>query len=84
LPHKRSPESRKKRALMRELRRHALLYSFRDAQRAESICLLSQRDLLSLASSSSSGSAVQLSDVPDVVRGEVLVDSRGQGSFQRA
>jgi hypothetical protein len=26
---------------------------------------------------------VQVSDVPDVVKGEVLVDSRGQGSFQR-
>jgi len=26
---------------------------------------------------------VQVSDVPDVVKGEVLVDGRGQGSFQR-
>jgi hypothetical protein len=27
--------------------------------------------------------AVQLSDVPDVEKDKVLVDSRGQGSFQR-
>jgi hypothetical protein len=27
--------------------------------------------------------AIQISDVPDVVKGEVLVDSRGQGSFQQ-
>jgi len=27
--------------------------------------------------------AIQISDVPDVEKGEVLVDSRGRGSFQR-
>jgi hypothetical protein len=29
------------------------------------------------------GEAAQLSLIPDIEKGEVLVDSRGQGSFQR-
>jgi hypothetical protein len=39
--------------------------------------LVSRADLLSIV-----GSGVRVSDVPDIVKGEVLVDSRGEGSFQ--
>jgi hypothetical protein len=35
-------------------------------------------DMLDIA-----GVDMRVSDVPDVVKGEVLVDSWGQGSFQR-
>jgi S-adenosylhomocysteine hydrolase len=67
--------------MRRKLRQYILSRSFRDLQKAESVCLLSRGDLVNLASSN--GSAVQVSDVPDVMRGEVLVDSRGEGSFQQ-
>jgi hypothetical protein len=52
--------------------------SFHDAGRCETVCLLSGVELLGLA-----GPVVQVCDVPDVEGGEVLVDSRRRGSFQR-
>ena len=55
-----------------------LASSFRDVRRCESVSLVSRVDILGIA-----GAEVQVSDVPDVEKGEVLVDSRGQGSFQR-
>jgi hypothetical protein len=39
---------------------------------------MSQADVLSLLKG-----PVQVSNVPDLEKGEVLVDSRGTGSFQR-
>jgi hypothetical protein len=76
--HKRSEKAVEKRLLRRQLRSIALSQGFHDCRRCETVSLVSRVDLLSLA-----GSGVQVSDVPDIVKGEVLVDSRGQGSFQR-
>jgi len=52
--------------------------SFHDLQRCETVCRVSRMDILSVLNG-----PVEVGDVPDVVKGEVLVDSRGQGSFQR-
>ena len=52
--------------------------SFHDPVRCETISRLSRVDLLGLVNGE-----VQLSQVPDVEKGEVLADSRGQDSFQR-
>jgi hypothetical protein len=83
--HKRSAEAvlrREARSMLKmRLRSLVLARSFRDRERSETVCLLSRVELLGLACSA--GSAVQVCDVPDVEHGEILVDSRGQGSFQR-
>jgi len=52
--------------------------SFHDSTRCETVSRLSRVDLLGLV-----GAPVQVSDIPDVEKGEVLTDSRGMGSFQR-
>ena len=86
LKHKRSPEAvvrriaraMEARQVKVRLRSLVLQRSFRDFERCESVCLLTRVDLLAVA-----GPEVQVCDVPDVERGEVLVDSRGEGSFQQ-
>jgi len=73
VPHKRSEEAMMKRHLRKVAKRLMLTLSFRDARLAETVNLVTRSDLLS-----------ELGQVPfDVVRGEVLVDSRGRGSFQK-
>lgn len=83
--HKRSAEAalrREAKSMLRmRLRSPVLARSFRDRERSETVCLISHVELLGLACSA--GTAVQVSDVPNVERGEVLVDSRGQGTFQQ-
>jgi hypothetical protein len=76
--HKRSEQAIEKRLLRRQLRNIGLSCGFHDVHRCETVSLVSRIDLLSLA-----GVGAQVSDVPDIVKGEVPVDSRGQGSFQR-
>ena len=78
--HKRSQEAVERRNVKRRLRSLILASSFRDVWRCESVSLVSRVDMLG---SGGTGVVVQVSDVPDVEKGEVLVDSRGQGSFQR-
>jgi hypothetical protein len=78
IKHKRSEQAVQKRLLRRQLRSIVLSGGFHDVRRCETVSLVSRLDLLSIA-----GPRVQVSDVLDVVKGEVLVDSRGQGSFQR-
>lgn len=51
--------------------------SHRDRERGENVCLVSQDELASLIRSYS-----DLSDLPMVEKGEILIDPRGQGSFQ--
>ena len=51
--------------------------SFHDLQRCETVCRTSRTEVLSLLKE-----PVEVGDVPDVAKGEVLVDGRGQGSFQ--
>ena len=72
--HKRS----KDKLLQRQIRRMIYLRSFTDRIVCETVSKVSRQDVLSFLSE-----PVCVSDVPDVVKGEVLVDSRGQGSFQR-
>ena len=78
IKHRRSEQAVQRRLLRRQLRSIALSGGFHDVRRCETVSLMSRVDLLGLA-----GAGVQVSDVPDIVKGEVLVDSRGQGSFQR-
>jgi hypothetical protein len=72
--HKRS----KDKLLQRQIRRTIYLRSFTDRLACETVSKVSREDVLSLLAQ-----PVCLSDVPDVEKGEVLVDSRGLGSFQR-
>jgi hypothetical protein len=76
--HRRAPEANEKRLARRILRSIVLERGFHDVERCETVCLLTCVELIGLA-----GPKVGVCDVPDVERGEVLVDSRGQGSFQR-
>ena len=76
--HKLTEEAIKKRLAKRILRSLALERGFHDVERCETVCLLSRMELIGLA-----GPIVQIGDVPNIERGEVLVDSRGEGSFQR-
>lgn len=75
--HKRSAES----ILKRQIRSLIFQHSFQDPRRAETVCKLSRDDILAELAGSV---PVEVCVVPDVMKGEVLVDSRGQGSFQRA
>ena len=61
-------------------RERALIFSntFVDTRRAETVCRLDRVDVLGMLND-----VVDVSPVPPIVKGEVLVDSRGQGSFQR-
>jgi hypothetical protein len=89
MPNKHSPLARQKRLA----RRIILDSAYYDRQNCESVSMLSRVNVLTLMAATveqSSGSAFILSDepiyvgsVPDVSRGEVLTDTRGQGSFQR-
>jgi len=58
----------------------ALIFSnaFVDTRRAETVCRLNRVDVLGMLNG-----VVDVGLVPPVVKGEVLVDSRGTGSFQR-
>jgi hypothetical protein len=62
-----------------ERRVRALIFSnaFVDTKKAETVCRVDRVDVLALLDG-----VVDVGLVPPVVRGEVLVDSRGRGSFQ--
>jgi hypothetical protein len=71
--HRRSREK----LLERHVRSLILASAFMDRMRAETVCRLDRVDVLALLDG-----PVDVGLVPPVVKGEVLVDSRGQGSFQ--
>ena len=73
LTHRRSPES----LLRRQVRGLIFRTSFQDKIRSETVCILSKTDILGQVAG-----PIQVCLVPDVEKGEVLIDSRGQGSFQ--
>ena len=52
--------------------------SYNDRLICETVSKTSMQDVLAFLTE-----AVQLSDIPDVEKGEVLVNARGTGSFQR-
>lgn len=63
----------------RLIRRLIFTNAFQDREIVETICRLSRLEVIALAPRDE----LLISLVPDVEKGEVLVDSRGQGSFQR-
>jgi len=71
---------RGKRSLESQARRYMLDKSFHDRNNADTISLVTQSMVIAHLNS-------LYPDVPppelDVVRGEVLIDSRGDGSFQK-
>lgn len=71
-------QDRQRKNQERAAKRVILSASFHDARLGETVSLISRVDVLCLLTG-----AVEIGDVPDVVNGEVLVDSRGLGSFQR-
>jgi hypothetical protein len=74
MTHRRTEKERQ----LRVIRRIIVFNSFRDRVRCETICKLSRADVIGLLIE-----PIELSDVPDVQKGEVLMDVRGNGSFQR-
>jgi hypothetical protein len=72
--HKRSKDSLQR----RQIRALILASCYQDLNRCESVCRISRSEILG-----SLTGTVELCNVPDIEKGEVLVDSRGQGSFQR-
>jgi hypothetical protein len=72
--HRRSEDSLEKRRI------RALIFAscYQDSKRCETVCRVSRTDVLS-----SLVGVIEVCNVPDVEKGEVLVDSRGQGSWQR-
>ena len=72
--HKRSKDSLQR----RQIRTLIFASCYQDLIRCESVCRVSRTEVLG-----SLTGIVEVSNVPDVEKGEVLVDSRGQGSFQR-
>jgi hypothetical protein len=74
MTHRRTEKERQ----LRVIRRIIVFNSFRDRVRCETICKLSRVDVIGLMIE-----PIELSDVPDVQKGEVLMDVRGNGSFQR-
>lgn len=72
--HKRS----EKKLLLRKIRRIIYSLSYNDVVMCETVSKVSRVDVLTFLNK-----AIQISDVPDIEKGEVLVDSRGEGSFQR-
>lgn len=72
--HKKSREKGQRRLI----RKIILSSSFRDGIRAETVSRLSRLEVLELLMRS-----IEVDAVPDVQKGEILVDSRGEGSLQK-
>jgi hypothetical protein len=75
MTHRRSKDS----LLKRQIRGLIFTNARQDRQRAETVNMLSSSEIVSALAGPVEP---ELCDVPQVVKGEVLVDSRGQGSFQ--
>ena len=75
LVHKRS----ERKLLRRRIHRLILNNSRHDGGRAEIVCMISRVEVAGLVHE-----PLEFHVVPDVEIGEILVDARGQGSFQRA
>jgi hypothetical protein len=75
MPGKRSPVNLARRMAVKLVFEHAFL----DKEKGEIVSTLDRGDIVKLLSLGE----FRVSDVPDVEKGEVLVDSRGEGSLQR-
>lgn len=78
MPHRRSFEAMQRRAA----RRLILEMAYKDRLRSEVVNRLSMAEIMDYLSKMFGG-RIHLGAVPKVEAGEVLADSRGQGSFQR-
>jgi hypothetical protein len=73
--HKRSQTSMARSFMLKE--------AFWDRQRSESINVISTEQVIGhISTCVGANEAVQLSDIPNLEKGAVLCDSRGQGAFQ--
>jgi hypothetical protein len=63
----------------RQIRKLIFTFAYNDPVLCETVSRLDRVDVLGLLNAP----AIEVHHVPDIVRGEVLVDSRGTGSFQR-
>ena len=68
-----------KKQLERKIRGIILRGSFNDKIAGEIVCRMTRAGVLGQLTG-----PILVSDVPDVEKGEVLADSRGEGSFQKA
>jgi hypothetical protein len=74
IPHKRSRKSLQK----RQIRSIILSNSIYDKTRCETVTIISKTDLLIALTGQ-----IKMSDVPNIERGEVLIDSKGKGTLQQ-
>jgi len=77
MPHKRSFEARQRRAAKRFIR----LMAYYDRERGEVVNRLDRNAVIKFIMERFG--AVNFGAIPRVERGEILYDSRGNGSFQR-
>lgn len=77
IPNQRSPRGKLKQAI----RKFIFSTSFQDHILAETVCRVNREELLGYASTFSM--EVTVSDIPNVEKGEVLLDNRARGTFQK-
>jgi len=75
VPHRRSLEAKQR----RDAKRLAMQSSFRDSEQAETVCIINPETICNLLQQKYG--FVNM-DAVNIERGEVLIDSRGRGTFQ--
>jgi hypothetical protein len=75
IPHRRSKNS----LLKRQIRNIILSNSIYDKTLCETVTTISKTDLLLALTGQ-----IKMSQVPDIERGEVLIDSKGKGTLQKS
>ena len=75
IPHKRRKDS----LLKRQIRSIILSNSIFDKTRCETVTTISKTDLLLTLTGQ-----IKMSQVPDIEKGEVLIDSKGKGTLQKS
>jgi len=76
------PNQRSQRGKLKQtIRKFIFLTSYQDNKLAETVCRVDRGEVLAYISPFSS--ELNVSDVPDVEKGEVLLDNRARGTFQK-
>jgi len=75
IPHKRRKDS----LLKRQIRNIILSNSIHDKTRCETVTTISKTDLLLALTGQ-----IKMNQVPDIEKGEVLIDSKGKGTLQKS
>ncbi|MDH5788930.1 MAG: hypothetical protein OEZ40_11630 [Candidatus Bathyarchaeota archaeon] len=70
--------------IKQKAREYIWKYSFNDVKKCETVCLTNREEIMDflLEDAEVQNVGIQLSQVPDVRRGLVLTDSRGEGWYQ--